>query len=181
MSPGRKQILGVSRMERIQESRLTILERWHSPYERRSKLTIGSMESPVQHIGRHRRFSYQSHRKRTSRVAIPYQKRRFRDVHIRKYFITADEWTYRPTKRGVALHFGEWKELKHIIPCWKKKSQNWDSWFHCIEQQTCKIKVRNVLFVCYKYVPIYPNSVSRIQTVKEERRVLRDVFSMPRM
>jgi hypothetical protein len=22
----------------------------------------------------------------------------------------------RPTKRGVALHFGEWKELKQIIP-----------------------------------------------------------------
>ena len=90
--------------------------RWHSPYERRSELTFGSMESPVQHVGRHRRFAYQSHRKRTSRVAIPYQKRRFRDVHIRKYFITADEWTYRPTKRGVALHFGEWKELKQIIP-----------------------------------------------------------------
>ena len=29
--------------------------------------------------------------------------------------------------------------------------------------------------------PIYPNSVSRIQIVKEERRVLRDVFNMPRM
>ena len=26
-------------------------------------------------------------------------------VHIRKHFIPADEWTYRPTKRGVALHF----------------------------------------------------------------------------
>ena len=37
-------------------------------------------------------------------------------VHIRKHFILADEWTYRPTKRGVALHFGEWKELKQIIP-----------------------------------------------------------------
>ena len=37
-------------------------------------------------------------------------------VHIRKHFISADEWTYRPTKRGVALHFGEWKELKQIIP-----------------------------------------------------------------
>jgi len=37
-------------------------------------------------------------------------------VHIRKHFIPADEWTYRPTKRGVALHFGEWKELKQIIP-----------------------------------------------------------------
>jgi hypothetical protein len=24
--------------------------------------------------------------------------------------------TYRPAKRGVALHFGEWKELKEIIP-----------------------------------------------------------------
>ena len=36
--------------------------------------------------------------------------------HIRKHFIPADEWTYRPTKRGVALHFGEWKELKQIIP-----------------------------------------------------------------
>jgi hypothetical protein len=37
-------------------------------------------------------------------------------VHIRKQFIPADEWAYRPTKRGVALHFGEWKELKQIIP-----------------------------------------------------------------
>ena len=46
-SPGRKHILGVNRMERIQESRLTILERWHSPYERRSELTFGSMENPV--------------------------------------------------------------------------------------------------------------------------------------
>jgi hypothetical protein len=33
-------------MERIQESRLTILEKWHSPYERRGELTFGSMESP---------------------------------------------------------------------------------------------------------------------------------------
>ena len=37
-------------------------------------------------------------------------------VHIRKHFIPTDEWTYRPTKRGVALHFGEWKELKQSIP-----------------------------------------------------------------
>ena len=109
-------------MERIQESRLTILERWHSPYERRSELTFGSMESPVQHVGRHRRFAYQSHRKRTSRVAIPYRKRRFRDdqgtVSFRshQHFIPVAEWTYRPTKRDVALHFGEWKELKQIIP-----------------------------------------------------------------
>jgi hypothetical protein len=43
-------ILGVNRMERIQESRLTILERWHSPYERRSELMFGSMESPLQHV-----------------------------------------------------------------------------------------------------------------------------------
>ena len=28
-------------------------------------------------------------------------------VHIRKHFIPTGEWTYRPTKRGVALHFGE--------------------------------------------------------------------------
>ena len=28
-------------------------------------------------------------------------------VHIRKHFIPVGEWTYRPTKRGVALHFGE--------------------------------------------------------------------------
>jgi hypothetical protein len=42
-SPERKHILGVNRMERIQESRLTILERWHSPYERRSELIFGSM------------------------------------------------------------------------------------------------------------------------------------------
>jgi hypothetical protein len=33
-------------------------------------------------------------------------------VHIRKHFIPTGEWTYRPTKRGVALHFAEWKELK---------------------------------------------------------------------
>ena len=74
MSPGRKHILGVNGMERIQESRLTIMERWHSPYERRSEFTFGSMESPVQHVGRHKRFAYQCHRKRTSRVAIPYRK-----------------------------------------------------------------------------------------------------------
>ena len=29
--------------------------------------------------------------------------------------------------------------------------------------------------------PIYPNSISRIQTVKEERRVLRDVFNMSKV
>jgi hypothetical protein len=68
-------------MERIQESRLTILERWHSPFERRIELTFGSIESPVQHVGRQRRFAYQSHRKRTSRVAIPYRRRRFRHHH----------------------------------------------------------------------------------------------------
>jgi hypothetical protein len=46
-------------------------------------------------------------------------------VHIRKHFIPAGEWTYRPTKRGVALHFGEWKELKKPQShCWKKESQN---------------------------------------------------------
>jgi hypothetical protein len=55
-------------MERIQESRLKILERWHSPYKRRSEVTFGSMESPVQHVGRHQRFAYQSHRKRTSKL-----------------------------------------------------------------------------------------------------------------
>ena len=37
-------------------------------------------------------------------------------VHIIKHFIPAGEWTYRPSKRGVGLHFGEWKELKQIIP-----------------------------------------------------------------
>ena len=37
-------------------------------------------------------------------------------VHIRKHSIPADEWTYRSTKRGVAFHFGECKELKQIIP-----------------------------------------------------------------
>ena len=37
-------------------------------------------------------------------------------VHIRKHFVLAGEWTYSPTKRGVALHFGEWKELKKTIP-----------------------------------------------------------------
>jgi hypothetical protein len=37
-------------------------------------------------------------------------------VHIRKHFVPAGEWTYRPTKRGVALRFGEWKELKKTIP-----------------------------------------------------------------
>jgi hypothetical protein len=42
-------------------------------------------------------------------------------VHIRKRFIPAGEWTYRPTKRGVALHFGEWKELKQTIPLLKER------------------------------------------------------------
>ena len=37
-------------------------------------------------------------------------------VHIRKHFIPTGEWTCRPTKRGLALHFGEWKELKKTIP-----------------------------------------------------------------
>jgi hypothetical protein len=37
-------------------------------------------------------------------------------IHIRKHFIPAREWTYHPTKRGVALHFGERKEMKQIIP-----------------------------------------------------------------
>jgi hypothetical protein len=36
-------------------------------------------------------------------------------VHIRKHFIPAGERTYRPTKRGVALRFGDWKELKKPI------------------------------------------------------------------
>ena len=37
-------------------------------------------------------------------------------VHIRKHVIHAGEWTYRPAKRGVALHIGELKELKQSIP-----------------------------------------------------------------
>jgi hypothetical protein len=37
-------------------------------------------------------------------------------VHIRKHFIPAGEWTCRPTKRGLALHFGKWKELKKNNP-----------------------------------------------------------------
>ena len=89
-----------------------------------SDLTFGSMESPVQHVGRQRRFAYQSHRKREP-VEWRYHigddifvtiKAPFPFVHIRKHFIAADELTYRPAKRGVALHFGEWKELKEIIP-----------------------------------------------------------------
>ena len=39
---------------------------------------FGSMENPVQHVRRYRRFAYQSHRKKNSRVAIPYRRRRFR-------------------------------------------------------------------------------------------------------
>ena len=100
------------------------IERWH----RRSELTFGSMENPMQHIGRHRRFAYQIHRKRTSRLAIPYQRRSYITikapyvcVHIRKHFIVASEWTYRPTKRGVASHFGEWKELKKNNPIGVRK------------------------------------------------------------
>ena len=58
-------------MERIQESWLTIVERWHSPYERRSELIFGSMESPVQHVGRHRRFAFQSHRHNP--ILIPHE------------------------------------------------------------------------------------------------------------
>ena len=46
-------------------------------------------------------------------------------VHIRTHFIPAGEWTHRPTKRGVALHFEEWKELKkNQSHCWEKESQN---------------------------------------------------------
>ena len=37
-------------------------------------------------------------------------------VHIRKHFIPTGEYIYHPTKRCVALHFGEWKERKQIIP-----------------------------------------------------------------
>jgi hypothetical protein len=37
-------------------------------------------------------------------------------VHIRRHFVLKDEWTYHPTRRGVALHFGEWKELQKTIP-----------------------------------------------------------------
>ena len=45
-------------------------------------------------------------------------------VHIRRHFVLKDEWTYHPTRRGVALHFGEWKELKKQSHCWQKESQN---------------------------------------------------------
>jgi hypothetical protein len=54
------------------------------------KLTFGSMESLVHHVGRHRRFAYQSHRKRTSRLAIPYRRRRFRDDQGTLRFHTLD-------------------------------------------------------------------------------------------
>ena len=37
------------------------------------------MESPVQHVGRHRRFAYQSHRKRTRGLEISSGRRRFPD------------------------------------------------------------------------------------------------------
>ena len=37
------------------------------------------------------------------------------------------------------------------------------------------------LFVINMPPPPYPISVSRIQTVKEERRVLRDVFNMSKV
>ena len=118
-------MLGAQRIERIQESRLTILERWRSPYERRTGLTFGSMESPVQHVVRHRRYLL------TRVIEKEPVERQYHIgdkvyvcVHIRNHFIPAGEWTDRPTKRGVALHFEEWKELKKQSHCCKKESQN---------------------------------------------------------
>ena len=44
-------------------------------------------------------------------------------VHIRRHFIPKDEWTYPPTKTGVALHFGEWKELIKTIPLLEERAR----------------------------------------------------------
>ena len=87
------------------------------------------LESLVQHVGGHRRFAYYSHRKRTSRLAIPYRRRRSLRHHQgiislrshQKALYSPGEWTYRPTRRGVALHFGEWKELKIPIPLMEER------------------------------------------------------------
>jgi hypothetical protein len=119
-SPGRKPILGVYRMERIQESRLTILERWHSPYESlhldqwKALCNMSDVinDLPTRVIEKEP-VDWRYHIGDDVFVTI---KAPFPFVHIRKRFIPAGEWTYRPTKRGVALHFGEWKELKQIIP-----------------------------------------------------------------
>jgi len=42
-------------------------------------------------------------------------------INIRRHCIPKDEGTYHPTKRGVALHIGEWKELKNVIPVLKQR------------------------------------------------------------
>jgi hypothetical protein len=81
------------------------------------------MESPVQYVGRQRDLLTRV----TEKEPVEWRyhigddvfvtiKAPFPFVHIRKHFIPAGEWTYHPAKRGVALHFGEWKELKQIIP-----------------------------------------------------------------
>ena len=42
-------------------------------------------------------------------------------IHIRKHFVPNGEWTLHPTKIGVTLSLYEWKELKKIIPLFKKR------------------------------------------------------------
>ena len=77
----------------------------------------------MEHVGRLRRFTYKSHRNKPvdwlyhigDEVYVTIKAPYF-CVHIRKHFIPAGEWTYHPSKRGVALDFGEWKELKKTNP-----------------------------------------------------------------
>ena len=46
-------------------------------------------------------------------------------IHVRKHFVVpSEEWRLQPTKRGVALSFFEWQELKKTILCLKKENQN---------------------------------------------------------
>lgn len=40
----------------------------------------------------------------------------YRCVNIRKFWIPQGEWTFRPTKKGVALNCSEWKELLKTMP-----------------------------------------------------------------
>jgi hypothetical protein len=88
------------------------------------------MEGHVQHVGRHRRFAYQVIEKEP--VEWRYHigddvfitiKAPCVCVHIRRHFIPKDEWTYPPTKTGVALHFGEWKELIKTIPLLEERAR----------------------------------------------------------
>ena len=110
-------------MERIQESRLTILERWHSPTKEGVSLHLDQwkalcnmsdvIDDLLTRIIEKEPVGWRYHIGDDVFLRI---KAPFPVVHVRKHFIPAGERTYLPTKRGVALRFGDWKELKKNNP-----------------------------------------------------------------